>query len=80
MKTLPLRTLLRDPLRVKKITSGGAAVQITDKGKPLWELRPIEKRVDQDKREREIDEVLDATLREPMCKISLSKLVLDSRR
>jgi hypothetical protein len=38
MKTIPLRTLLRDPKSVKKMTSSGHAVRITDGGAALWDL------------------------------------------
>ncbi len=40
METLPLRQLLRDPKRVKKLTLAGITVRITDGGKPLWDIRP----------------------------------------
>jgi hypothetical protein len=38
MKTIPLRTLLRDPKSVKKLTGGGHSVRITDGGVALWDL------------------------------------------
>jgi hypothetical protein len=38
MKTIPLRTLLRDPKSVKKMTRSGHAVRITDGGAALWDL------------------------------------------
>lgn len=40
MKTLPLRQLLRDPKKVKKLTLSGVTVRITDGGQPLWDIRP----------------------------------------
>jgi len=40
MKILPLRQLLRDPKKVKKLTLAGVTVRITDGGKPLWDLSP----------------------------------------
>ena len=36
MKTLPLRALLRQPARVKKLTAAGHEVRVTDRNKPLW--------------------------------------------
>jgi hypothetical protein len=80
MKTLPLRTLLRDPVKVKRITATGSFVCITDKGEPLWELRPIERNGVDPERDKEIDAILDEVLREKPSKISISKLILDSRR
>jgi len=81
MTTISLRTLVREPTKVKLITSSGQSVQVTDNGKPLWILQPA-KGTDADEAERirAIDELLDELLREKPSKISLSKLVLDSRR
>ena len=39
MKTLPLRELLRQPARVKKLTAAGHLIRVTDRGKPLWVLK-----------------------------------------
>ncbi len=36
MKTISLRTLVREPLKVKRMTRTGKPVQVTDNGKPLW--------------------------------------------
>jgi hypothetical protein len=80
MKTIPLRTLLREPLKVKRITRTGKSVQITDNGEPLWIIQPAITTIDEERRRREIDELLDEVLRGPRSKISLSKLVLESRR
>jgi hypothetical protein len=38
VKSITLRTLVREPLKVKRITRAGKAVQVTDNGKPLWIL------------------------------------------
>ena len=81
MKTISLRTLLREPRKVKRMTRAGKPVQVTDNGEPLWILQPDNgTHTDEAERRRAIDEVLDEVLREKPSKISLSKIVLDSRR
>jgi hypothetical protein len=81
MKTLPLRTLLRDPLKVKRLTKAGTVVRITDKGKPLWDVTPVPAADEKDpERERFLDEYFDKLLKEKPSDISLSKIIIDSRR
>jgi len=81
VKSITLRTLVREPLKVKRITRAGKAVQVTDNGKPLWILHPANGTdSDEAERRRAIDEILDEVLREKPSKISLSKIVLESRR
>ena len=81
MKTISLRTLVREPLKVKRITRTGKSVQVTDNGEPLWILQPANGTdADEAERRRAIDEILDEVLREKPSKISLSKIVLESRR
>jgi antitoxin (DNA-binding transcriptional repressor) of toxin-antitoxin stability system len=81
MKTISLRTLLREPLKVKRMTHAGQPVQVTDNGRPLWILQPANGTdADEAERRRAIDEVLDEVLRARPSKISLSKIVLESRR
>jgi len=81
MKTISLRTLLREPLRVKRMTRAGKSVQVTDNGEPLWILQPANGTADDEaERRRAIDELLDEVLRQKPSKISLSKIVLESRR
>ena len=81
MKTITLRTLVREPLKVKRITRTGKSVQVTDNGEPLWILQPAKgSDADEEERRRAIDEVLDEVLRQKPSKISLSKIVLESRR
>jgi hypothetical protein len=81
MKTITLRTLVREPLKVKRITRTGKSVQVTDNGQPLWILQPANgTEADEEERRRAIDEVLDQVLRQKPSKISLSKIVLESRR
>ena len=80
MKTITLRTLVREPLKVKRMTRAGKSVQVTDKGEPLWVIQPATMPVDEECRRREIEEALSEVLRGPRSKISLSKIVLESRR
>jgi len=80
MKSISLRTLVREPLKVKRMTRTGKPVQVTDNGEPLWIIQPAVSHDDEERRRREIDEVLDEVLRSPRSKISLSKIVLESRR
>jgi hypothetical protein len=81
MKTISLRTLVREPLKVKRITRTGKSVQVTDNGRPLWILQPANgTEADEAERCRAIDEILDEVLREKPSKISLSKIVRESRR
>ena len=81
MKTISLRTLVREPLKVKRITRTGRPVQVTDNGKPLWIIQPAEgTKEDETKRARAIDDLLDEVLRQEPAKIPLSRIVLESRR
>jgi len=81
MTTISLRTLVREPRKVKRMTRTGKPVQVTDNGKPLWILQPANGTdADEAERVRAIDEVLDEVVREKPSKISLSKIVLESRR
>ena len=81
MTTISLRTLLRDPRKVKRITRTGKPVQVTDNGEPLWILHPANGTdTDEAKRRRAIDEILDEVQRAKPSKMQLSKIVLESRR
>ena len=81
MKTISLRTLVREPLKVKRMTRTGKPVQVTDNGKPLWILHPANgTSADEEERRRAIDEILDEVLSEKPSKISLSKILDESRR
>lgn len=80
MKTISLRTLVREPLKVKRITRTGKAVQVTDNGKPLWIIQPAVTQDDEEQRRREIEELFAEVRRGPRSKIPLSKIVLESRR
>jgi len=81
MMTISLRTLVREPRKVKRITRTGKSVQVTDNGKPLWILQPANgTEADEAERLRATDELLEEVLRQKPSKISLSELVLESRR
>ena len=81
MKTITLRTLVREPLKVKRWTRTGKPVQVTDNGEPLWILQSAGATpADEERRRREIEEELAEVLRGPRSKIALSKIVLESRR
>jgi hypothetical protein len=81
MKTVSLRTLVREPLKVKRMTRTGKPVQVTDKGEPLWILQPANgTAMDEAERRRAIDEVLEGVLHEKPPKISAAKLLEASRR
>ncbi len=81
MKTITLRALVREPIKVKRITRTGNAVQVTDKGRPLWIIQPANESDKNDaERRRKIDEILDETLRETPSRISAAKLLEESRR
>jgi hypothetical protein len=81
MKTISLRTLVREPLKVKRMTRTGKPVQVTDKGEPLWILQSANGTdADEVERRRAIDEILDEMLREKPSKISAARLLEESRR
>ena len=81
MKTISLRTLVREPLKVKRMTRTGESVQVTDNGTPLWILQPASGTdTDEAERRRGIDEILDDVLREEPSEVSAVKLLEDSRR
>jgi len=81
MKTISLRTLVREPLKVKRMTRTGQSVQVTDNGEPLWILQPANgTEADEEERRRAIDEILDEVFSEKPSKISLSRILDESRR
>jgi hypothetical protein len=81
MKTVTLRTLVREPLKVKRLTRSGQPVRVTDGGEPLWILQPAAgSPEDEAGRRRAIDEILDDVLREKPSKISAARLLEESRR
>jgi hypothetical protein len=81
MKTVSLRTLLREPLKVKRMTRTGKPVQVTDNGRPLWILHPATGTdADEAERRRAIDEILEEVLREKPSQVSAAKVLEESRR
>jgi antitoxin (DNA-binding transcriptional repressor) of toxin-antitoxin stability system len=81
MKTISLRTLVRETLKVKRMTRTGQPVQVTDNGEPLWILQPAYGTgADEKERRRAIDKIMDEVLREKPSKISLSRILDESRR
>ncbi len=81
MKSISLRTLVREPLKVKRLTRAGQPVQVTDNGRPLWILHPASgTETDELERRRSIDEILDEVLREKPSEISAAKILEESRR
>ena len=80
METISLRTLLREPVAVKRMARAGQPVQVTDNGIPLWVLQSAGRNeADDAERRRAIDEALDEVLREKPSRFSLSSIVLESR-
>ena len=80
MKTITLRTLVREPLKVKRWTRTGKSVQVTDSGEPLWILQPADAAPDEEARCRATNEILDEVLREKPSGVSAARLLEESRR
>jgi hypothetical protein len=79
-KTIPLRRLLREPVKVKRLTRSGQSVQITDNGKPLWLIQPAAQEENDEERARAIDKLLDEALRARRSSGSAVALLEQSRR
>lgn len=80
MKTVTLRTLVREPLKVKRLTRAGKTVQVTDNGRPLWIIQSAAVQVDEAEQRREIENELAEVLRGPKNSLALSEIILASRR
>ena len=80
MKTISLRTLIREPRKVKRLTRTGKSVQVTDNGQPLWILQPVNGAEDESERLRVTDEILDEVLQGRRSRISAVRLLEESRR
>jgi hypothetical protein len=66
MKTVRLRELLREPLKIKRWTRAGQSVQINDNGKSLWVIRAAsDLDTDDEARCKARDELLDEVLKGP---------------
>jgi hypothetical protein len=80
MKTITLRTLVREPRKVKGLTRAGNSVRVTDNGRPLWVIHSAVAKDDAPRRRRELEEELAQVLLDPPSKIPLSEIILSSRR
>ena len=80
MKTISLRTLVREPLKVKRMTRTGKPVQVTDSGEPLWILQPANASGNEEERRRATGKILEEVLRERPSKMSAVRLLEESRR
>ena len=83
MKTIPLRTLVREPLKVKRLIRAGQSITVTDHGNPLWIIQSAGGKESPDaeaNRRKAIDEVLDEVLNDTPAKVSAARLLEESRR
>lgn len=83
MKTITLRTLVREPLAVKRLTRAGQSITVTDNGNALWVIQPANRKESpkaEGNRRKAIDDILDEVLRDKPSKISAARLLEDSRR
>jgi hypothetical protein len=80
MKSVTLRTLLREPGKVKRWTRTGARVQVTDNGVALWILHPADAPGNEQARRCAVEEVLAEVLRERPSTVSAARLLEASRR
>ena len=80
MKTIPLRQLVREPLKVKRWTRAGQTVQVTDNGEPLWTILAATATGDEEARRKGINALLDEVLQQPESAVSLSRLIKEARR
>jgi hypothetical protein len=63
------------------MTGTGKPVRVTDNGQPLWILQPANgSDLDEAQRRRDIEAIFEEVLKEKPSKISLSKILDDSRR
>lgn len=80
MKTIPLRQLVREPLKVKRWTRAGQTVRVTDNGRPLWVVQ-ADPADELDKEQQEgLENDLEELLQQPKSTLSLSRLIKESRR
>jgi hypothetical protein len=79
VKTVTLRTLVRQPTKVKRLPRAGSPVQVTDNGEPLWIIHPASDSRTKAERIAAVDAILDETLAESISSFSAAKTMLDSR-
>jgi len=81
MNTVTLRTLVRQPIKVKRMTRAGQTVRVTDNGEPLWILHPADGTASQEQqRQREIENELAAIHQGRQSDLPLSQIIIDARR
>ncbi len=80
LKTVTLRALVREPRKVKCLTRAGNSVQVTDNGQPLWIIQSAVTKEDEERRRRELEDEPAHVLLGPKSEISLSEIILASRR
>jgi hypothetical protein len=80
VKRIPLRSLLREPVKVKRLTRSEQSAQVTDNAKPLWVIQPAAQETDDQERAQWIDALLDEALRAPRSPVSAAALLEESRR
>jgi antitoxin (DNA-binding transcriptional repressor) of toxin-antitoxin stability system len=88
MTTVPLRDLLRQPSKVKRLTRAGHTVRITDHGVPLWDLQAV-KLPEQDPSDAELRQAAEEIFAELLAEkplpthpgsVPISEVVIKSRR
>ena len=80
MKTITLRTLVREPLKVKRWTRTGKPVRVTDSGEPLWILQPADAAPDEKARRQATEDILEEVLAGRPSRVSAVRLLEESRR
>lgn len=79
MKTVTLRELVRETRKVKQFTQNGASVMVTDNGKPLWKVSPVVGEMDEETRQKRINELLDDVMKGPKSEMNLGQFLIDNR-
>ncbi|HEV8541232.1 MAG TPA: hypothetical protein VGR78_02460 [Verrucomicrobiae bacterium] len=81
MKTITLRTLVRDPLLVKRLTRRGTRVQVTDRGRPLWFISSADREYSEEEEadKAAIETMFEEMLQEPVSPLNLSKTIKENR-
>lgn len=87
MTTIPIRELLRQPSKVKRLTRAGEVVRITERGVPLWDVQTAalpEASQTEIERLRGVNELLDDLMAETPLpahagSVPISNVVMGSR-